>query len=309
MCVVPHRSVLLEEAVEALAVDPSGIYLDGTYGRGGHARAILGRLGPAGRLIALDRDPEAIAAACEMAAVDPRLKPIKSPFGALGSALDSVGVARVQGILLDLGVSSPQLDTPSRGFSFSAEGPLDMRMDTEHGESAADWLARASADEIADTLRELGEERFAGRIARAIVAARSEAPIRSTRQLAELVARAVPTREPGKHPATRTFQALRIRVNDELGELSRALSQVCERLAPGGRLAAISFHSLEDRMVKRFVRDESEGPKLPKGLPVTASATRGRLRPIGKAQRPSADEVAANPRARSAVLRVAERLP
>jgi 16S rRNA (cytosine1402-N4)-methyltransferase len=211
--------------------------------------------------------------------------------------------------LLDLGVSSPQLDSPARGFSFASDGPLDMRMDPGQGESAAQWLARADQDEIAVVLRDLGEERFAGPVARAIVAARAETPIVTTRQLAELVARAVRTREPGKHPATRTFQALRIRVNDELGELERALERVCDLLAPGGRLAAISFHSLEDRIVKRFVRRESRGPELPKRLPVTASETRGRLQAVGKPVRPTAAEVAANPRARSAILRVAERLP
>ncbi len=294
--------------MEALAVDPCGTYIDATFGRGGHTRAVLARLGPAGRLLALDRDPEAIAAAHALAAADPRLTPVQARFGDLAAVAAAAGVGQVQGILLDLGVSSPQLDAPERGFSFSADGPLDMRMDPTRGDSAAQWLARADQDEIAATLRELGEERFAGRIARAAVAARAEAPIATTRQLAELVARTVPTREPGKHPATRTFQALRIRVNEELDELERALDQVCALLAPGGRLAAIAFHSLEDRIVKRFVRRESQGPQLPKGLPVPASATRGRLRPVGKAVRPSAAEVAANPRARSAVLRVAERL-
>lgn len=304
-----HRSVLLEECVEALAVHPCGTYIDATFGRGGHARAILGRLGPAGRLIAIDRDPEAIAVARELAGADPRLTAVQGRFADVATIAAAAGADRVQGILLDLGVSSPQLDTPERGFSFAAEGPLDMRMDPARGDSAADWLAHASQDEIAAALRELGEERFAGRIARSIVAARAQEPIATTRQLAELVARAVPTREPGKHPATRTFQALRIRVNDELGELERALERVCDLLAPGGRLATIAFHSLEDRIVKRFIRRESQGPVLPKGLPVTAAESRGRLRPVGKATRPAASEVAANPRARSAVLRVAERLP
>ena len=303
-----HRPVLLEECVEALAVHPCGTYIDGTFGRGGHARAILARLGPAGRLIALDRDPEAIAAARTLAQADPRVTAIQARFGDMQEAAADAGATRVQGILLDLGVSSPQLDDPGRGFSFAADGPLDMRMDPGHGESAAQWLAHADQDEIAAVLRELGEERFAGPVARAIVAARTETPIVTTRQLAELVSRAVRTREPGKHPATRTFQALRIRVNDELGELERALERVCGLLAPGGRLAAISFHSLEDRMVKRFVRRESQGPQLPKGLPVTAIETRGQLRPVGKPVRPTAAEVAANPRARSAILRVAERL-
>ena len=303
-----HRSVLLEESVAALAVHPGGTYIDGTFGRGGHARAILELLGPGGRLIAIDRDPEAIAAARTLAAADPRLTPVQGCFGDLAEIAAAAGSDRVQGILLDLGVSSPQLDVPERGFSFASDGPLDMRMNPESGESAADWLTHASQDEIADVLRELGEERFAGRIARTLVAARAQGSVATTRQLAELVARSVPTREPGKHPATRTFQALRIRVNDELGELERALNKICGLLAPEGRLAAISFHSLEDSIVKRFIRREAQGPVLPKGLPVTASQARGRLRPVGKAVRPSADEVAANPRARSAVLRVAERL-
>lgn len=303
-----HRPVLLEESVAALAVDPCGTYIDGTFGRGGHARALLARLGPAGRLIALDRDPQAIAAARALAAEDLRLTPVQARFGELGEVAARVGAGQVQGILLDLGVSSPQLDDPERGFGFAADGPLDMRMDPTEGESVADWLALADQEEIARVLREYGEERFAGRIARAIVAARLQAPIATARQLADLVARAVPKREPGKHPATRSFQALRIRTNDELGELAHALASVCALLAPGGRLATIAFHSLEDRIVKRFVRRESRGPELPKGLPVPAAATRGRLRPVGKPVRPSAAEVAANPRARSAILRVAERL-
>ena len=304
-----HRSVLLEETVQALAVQPSGTYIDATFGRGGHARAILARLGPAGRLLGIDRDPEAIAEARHLEAEDARFQAVRAPFGEIATAAARAGIRdRVQGILLDLGVSSPQLDVSERGFSFGADGPLDMRMDPESGESAAQWLAHVNEQTIAATLRDLGEERFARRIARALVTARAEAPILTTRRLAEIVARAVPTREPGKHPATRTFQALRIRVNDELGEIERALAQVCELLASGGRLAVISFHSLEDRIVKRFMRDEAQGPRLPKGLPVTASETRGRLKIIGKPLRPGDSELAENPRARSAVLRVAERL-
>jgi len=296
--------------VQALAINPNGIYVDGTFGRGGHARAILARLGSAGRLIAIDRDPDAVAAARALAALDPRLTVAAAPFGALSTALRGAGVTgRVQGILLDLGVSSPQLDTPGRGFSFMADGPLDMRMDPGTGESAAAWLARADADAIAAVLYEFGEERFGGRIARAVVAARADSPLRTTRALADLVARVVPTREPGKHPATRTFQALRIQVNDELGELRRALAAVCDLLDGAGRLVVISFHSLEDRIVKRFMRDEVHGPRFPKGLPVTAAQSCGRLRLVGKALRPGPAEVAANPRSRSAVLRVAERLP
>ena len=305
-----HRSVLLEESVQALAIQPGGTYIDATFGRGGHARAILSRLAPAGRLIGLDRDPEAYACARALAERDDRFIAVKAPFGTLAEALATAGLTPpVQGILLDLGVSSPQLDTADRGFGFSADGPLDMRMDPERGESAADWLARVDEPTLADTLFQLGEERYARRIARAIVTARAERPITTTAGLAAIVARSVPTREPGKHPATRTFQAVRIRINDELGELERALAQVCDLLAAGGRLAVISFHSLEDRIVKRFMRDEAQGPRLPKGLPVPATATRGRLKIIGKPQRPGQAEVAANPRARSAVLRVAERLP
>jgi len=306
----PHLSVLLEESVQALAVEPSGTYIDGTFGRGGHARAILARLGPAGRLLGIDRDPEAIAAARALEEADARFRAVQAPFADIANAAASAGVqGAVQGILLDLGVSSPQLDTPGRGFSFTADGPLDMRMDPNRGESAAAWLARADQGEIARVLRDLGEERFAGRIARAVVSARTDAPIDSTLRLAGIVARAVPTREPGKHPATRTFQALRILVNDELGEIQRCLDQVCGLLACAGRLVVISFHSLEDRIVKRFMRREALGPALPKRVPVRASEVRGRLRIVGKPIRPSQAEVQANPRARSAVLRVAERLP
>ncbi|EXJ15483.1 16S rRNA (cytosine(1402)-N(4))-methyltransferase RsmH [Imhoffiella purpurea] len=305
-----HTPVLLEESVSALVWHPDGIYIDGTFGRGGHSRAILERLGAAGRLIGIDRDPEAVAVGEDLAARDARFSIHHGPFSSIGDVAHRTGVAgRVCGILLDLGVSSPQLDSAERGFSFSAEGPLDMRMNPGCGMSAADWLARAEESEIAAVLRDLGEERFAKRIARVLVAERAVAPIVSTHRLAELVARAVPTREPGKHPATRTFQALRIRVNDELEEVRDCLGQVCGLLADAGRLVVISFHSLEDRIVKRFIRDESRGPQLPKGLPVQASEVRGRLRAIGKQVRPSEAELAVNPRARSAVMRVAERLP
>jgi 16S rRNA (cytosine1402-N4)-methyltransferase len=300
----------LEESVQALAVKPRGTYIDGTFGRGGHARAILARLGPAGRLIGIDRDPAAMTAAHALEESDRRFRSVQAAFGDIAEAAASAGVqGAVQGILLDLGVSSPQLDTPDRGFSFAADGPIDMRMDPTRGESAATWLARADQHEIARVLRDYGEERFARRIARAIVTARADGPIDSTLRLAGIVARAVPTREPGKHPATRTFQALRIQVNDELGEIQRCLGQVCGLLAATGRLVVISFHSLEDRIVKRFMRREAQGPMLPKGVPVMASETRGRLQVVGKPMRPSEAEVRANPRARSAVLRVAERLP
>jgi 16S rRNA (cytosine1402-N4)-methyltransferase len=304
-----HEPVLLAEVLEGLRVIGDGCYVDGTFGRGGHARAILGRLGAGGRLYAIDRDPDAVAHARAELAADARFSIEQASFADLGAFAERHAICgRVDGLLLDLGVSSPQLDDAGRGFSFQADGPLDMRMDPAAGESAADWLARAPADEIAQVLRDYGEERHAGRIARAIVAARVTAPLRSTRALADLVARVSPTRDPRKHPATRTFQAIRISVNQELEALTRCLAQSLQVLAGGARLAVISFHSLEDRIVKRFIRDESAGPVLPKGVPVTGGPPPGRLRAIGKAQRATDAEVARNPRARSAVLRVAERL-
>ncbi len=295
--------------MQALGVRTDGVYVDATFGRGGHARAILARLGPGGRLLATDRDPAAIAAGAPLVAADPRLTLRQARFGELAEWLAGAGLAgRIDGLLADLGVSSPQLDSPERGFSFSAAGPLDMRMDPSAGTSAADWLAGADEREITRVLRDYGEERFAKRVARAICTARRESPLTTTAQLAALCERAVPTREPGKHPATRTFQALRIQVNAELDELRALLANVCELLAVGGRLVVISFHSLEDRIVKRFIRDESRGGALPKGLPVTDDQIPRRLKPIGGVVRASDDEVRANPRARSAVLRAAERL-
>ena len=300
-----HRPVLLREALDALALRPEGVYVDGTFGRGGHSRAILERLGPQGRLVALDRDPQAAGVAREIP--DPRFTFVRKNFGALSAALDACGVRLAQGMLFDLGASSPQFDDPSRGFSFRADGPLDMRMDPTEGTSAADWLAAASEKEIAEVIRGYGEERFAKQIAKAIVAARGREPLARTRQLADLVAKAVRTREPGQDPATRTFQALRIHVNRELEEVSLMLPHALERLAPGGRLAVISFHSLEDRIVKRFMRDAAQ-PALPRELPLTASEMpQAPAKLIGRAIRPAADEIAANPRARSATLRVAER--
>lgn len=305
-----HQPVLLAEALASLAVAPEGVYVDCTFGRGGHSAAILAALGPRGRLVALDRDPEAVAAARARFGADPRFSIHHAPFSALGRILEGEGLmGRVAGILLDLGVSSPQLDDPARGFSFQAEGPLDMRMDPTAGESAAQFVARASERELEETLRALGEERFAKRIARAIVTERAAAPIADTARLAAVVAAAVPTREPGKNPATRTFQALRLRVNRELDELAAVLPQCVAALAPGGRLAAISFHSLEDRAVKRFMRNAAQphaalDPRLPPppGLPAAT------LRVVGKAQTAGESELAANPRARSAVLRTAERI-
>ncbi len=305
-----HKPVLVEEAVSALAVQPAGIYVDGTFGRGGHSRAILARLSADGRLLGIDLDPQAVACGVALAASDQRFTIRQGSFAELNRLLDESGLTgAVQGVLLDLGVSSPQLDQSERGFSFMTDGPLDMRMDPNQGQSAADWLKHASREDIARVLRQFGEERFAGRIARAIVAMRAQTPIRSTRQLADLVARVVSTREPGKHPATRTFQALRIQVNDELNALSRCLEQAVTRLASGGRLVVISFHSLEDRIVKHFIRREAQGPRLPKWAAVPNRSSSGRLRPIGRPVRPSAQEVAGNPRARSAIMRVAERLP
>jgi 16S rRNA (cytosine1402-N4)-methyltransferase len=304
-----HTPVLLEESLQALAIKPDGFYLDGTFGRGGHARALLAKLGPAGRLLVLDRDPEAAAVARSLAAAEPRLAVEQAPFSAVGDVARRCGLfGRVDGLLLDLGVSSPQLDRPERGFSFASDGPLDMRMDNGSGETAAKWLSAAKEAEIARVLRELGEERFAGRIARALVRERAVAPIRTTRRLADIVAAASPSREPGKHPATRTFQAIRIHLNRELEELRTCLAVVCGLLATGGRLVVISFHSLEDRIVKRFIRDEARGERFPRGVPVTFRESRARLRPIGKPIRPSQREVAANPRARSAVMRAAERI-
>lgn len=301
-----HVSVLLSEAVDALAIRADGLYVDGTFGRGGHSRAVLARLGPQGRLIAFDRDPAAIAAG--EAVGDARLTLVHSAFSALDEALARLGVEAVDGVLLDLGVSSPQLDDAARGMSFRFDAPLDMRMDTSRGQTVAEWLAEASVGQITEVIREYGEERFAHAIAKAIATARAGGAVATTGQLAALVEKAVRTREPGQHPATRTFQALRIFINQELEELSCVLPACVSRLRPGGRLAVISFHSLEDRIVKRFMRDESRPPVLPRRLPVRAADLPApRLQLVGKAMRPGEAEVAANPRARSAVLRVAER--
>ena len=301
-----HVTVLLNEAVEALAIRGDGTYVDGTFGRGGHSRAVLERLGAQGRLIAFDRDPAAIAAG--QALGDARLTLVHSAFGDLDAELEALGVAQVDGVLLDLGVSSPQLDDASRGMSFRFDAPLDMRMDTSRGQTVAEWLAEASVGQITEVIRDYGEERFAHAIAKAIAAARTGGAVATTGQLASIVEKAVRTREPGQHPATRTFQALRIFINQELEELTRVLPACVARLAPGGRLAVISFHSLEDRIVKRFMRDESRPPVLPARLPIRAAdLPPPRMRLVGKAVRPSAAEVEANPRSRSAVMRIAER--
>jgi 16S rRNA (cytosine1402-N4)-methyltransferase len=304
-----HRAVLLQEAVAALAIRPDGAYVDATFGRGGHSRAILAQLGPAGRLVALDRDPEAVAAA--RAITDPRFAIAHAPFSELARVLDQMQLTQVQGVLADLGVSSPQLEDPARGFSFRADGPLDMRMDPTRGVSAADWLATATEQQLREAIGGYGEERFAKQVAKAIVDARAREPLVRTEQLAAVVAAAVRRRqarhEAGQDPATRTFQALRILVNRELEEVALMLPQALARLAPGGRLALISFHSLEDRLVKRFLRACSED-SLPADLPIRArDLPQPAANIVGKAQRASAAEVAANPRARSATLRVAER--
>jgi 16S rRNA (cytosine1402-N4)-methyltransferase len=307
--VAEHTPVLLDEVLAGLEVRTDGRYCDATFGRGGHTAAILAALGPRGRVYAIDRDPEAIAAGRRRFEGEPRLTLIRGSFGRLEELVRAAGLeGELDGVLLDLGVSSPQLDEARRGFSFMQDGPLDMRMDNESGQSAAQWLARASEREIADVLRKLGEERFAGRIARRIVASRAVEPVTRTAQLAALVAAAVPTREPGKHPATRTFQAIRIHVNGELDLLEAALPQAVRLLAPGGRLCVISFHSLEDRLVKRYIQREAQGDPVYAGLPDIPAAARARLRRVGSKVVASPAEIARNPRSRSAVLRVATRL-
>lgn len=306
-----HRPVMLEQAVSALVTRPEGTYMDCTFGRGGHAREILRQLSAEGRLLALDRDRDATLAAAVLTE-DPRFSIHKTEFARLDEVLQELGCPRVQGLLFDLGVSSPQLDEGARGFSFQQDGPLDMRMDQSQPLTAAGYLAGVSTRELAKVLAEYGEERHAGRIASAIDAARRAGPISSTRQLALLVAGAVPGRKPGrhkpKHPATRTFQALRIRINDELGQLKQALSAALAALATGGRLVVISFHSLEDRIVKQFLQDAARGDSYPPRMPVPAERLQPKLRILIRKGRADREEVTSNPRARSAVLRVAEKL-
>lgn len=302
-----HVTVLLEAAVEALAVKPEGAYVDATFGRGGHSRAILARLSAAGRLLAFDRDPMAVAAG--EAINDSRFRLVHRAFGELAAGAAEVGLPAADGVLFDVGVSSPQIDDGQRGFSFRHDAPLDMRMDTTCGETAAEWLARAEVRDITEVIRNYGEERFAFQIAKKVVAARLEQPIVTTGQFAALVREAVRTREPGQDPATRSFQALRIHINQELRQLEVALPQARDLLRPGGRLVVIAFHSLEDRIVKRFLRAQETPDELPKRLPLRADQLpQPLLRSIGKAVRPSEREVGANPRARSAVMRVAEKL-
>ena len=306
-----HITVLLDEAVNGLGLKTDGIYVDGTFGRGGHSRHILSQLGAQGRLIAIDRDPRAIETGGALMKEDPRFTIIHGPFSGLPEYIKALGLAgKVDGVLLDLGVSSPQLDDAERGFSFMRDGPLDMRMDPTSGISAAAWLAKADVDDIGWVLKTFGEEKFAYRIARAIVADREETPFLRTLQLAKLIERLCPKREKKKHPATRSFQAIRIYINSELEEIHKVLDGALDILAIGGHLSVISFHSLEDRIVKRFIRKQEKGREYPPGLPLTeAQMQHGKtLKSLGKALKPGAEEINENPRARSSVLRVAQKI-
>ena len=309
-----HHTVLLNEAVDALLAqsderDEPQIYIDGTFGRGGHSKAILKKLPANARLIAFDRDPEAIAVANALQAEDERLEPKHSAFGEMSAVLgDMELMGRVDGILLDLGVSSPQLDDAERGFSFMRDGPLDMRMDTTQGISAAQWINSASETEIADVLYHYGEERHSRRMARCVVAERAISPILRTGVLAEMIKEANPSWERDKHPATRAFQGIRLFINRELEQLELALDQALEILRPGGLFVVISFHSLEDRIAKRFIAKHARGDDFPRGLPVAQSQLSPKVKPQSKAIKPSRDEIDRNPRARSAVMRVAAKL-
>ncbi|MEE2611066.1 MAG: 16S rRNA (cytosine(1402)-N(4))-methyltransferase RsmH [Pseudomonadota bacterium] len=308
MSTAGHTSVMVKEVVEALNIRPDGTYVDATFGRGGHTRAILECLGPAGRVLAIDRDPDACRYGHEVFANEPRMLLVQARFSDLAAIIEREGLRqRITGMVFDLGVSSPQLDHASRGFSFQKQGPLDMRMDFSTGETVADWLSAVEEAELVRVLRELGEERYAKRIARAVVGARGHVPLTTTTELAALISQCVPTAEPGKHPATRTFQALRIKVNGELDELDVILSQIESLLSVNGRLVVISFHSLEDRRVKHFFRCCARGDQYPPDLPITRDQIRPTLRLVGKLLRPTSEEVDLNPRARSAVMRVAER--
>jgi len=306
-----HVTVLLNEALDGLAIKPDGIYIDATFGRGGHSRKLLSKLGPNGRLYGIDRDPTAIAVAKELEVEDPRFSILAGPFSGLATYVEDLGLTgQLDGVLMDLGVSSPQLDDAERGFSFMRDGPLDMRMDPTSGRSAAQWLAQAEVDEIAYVIKNFGEENWATHIARSIVADRTETPFETTKQLADFIARVVPKKDRNKHPATRTFQAIRIYINSELEEIEQALLASIEVLKPEGRLSVISFHSLEDRIVKRFIRKQSKGEEVPFGIPMTEeqlNKTRN-YKAVGKAIKPSKDEITANPRSRSSVLRIAQKL-
>jgi 16S rRNA (cytosine1402-N4)-methyltransferase len=304
-----HTPVLLEEALAALAVRAGGIYIDGTFGRGGHSAAILEQLGNAGRLIAFDRDPTAIESGRRRFDADARLTLIHSPFSRIAEVAMELGlVGKVDGVLLDLGVSSPQLDDADRGFSFAQDGPLDMRMDNSKGQNAAEFIARVPEQELAHIIRQFGEERFAKRIARSIVDARAQTPITRTAQLAQLISDAVPTREPGKHPGTRTFQAIRIHINDEFGEIQRALDGTLKVLKTSGRLCVISFHSLEDGIVKRFIQKNSQEDPIYAGLPNIPDHAKAKLRRLGGTVHASEAEISRNVRARSAVMRAAQKV-
>jgi 16S rRNA (cytosine1402-N4)-methyltransferase len=305
-----HTPVLVEEALEALALRPGGLYVDATFGRGGHTAGILAALGADGEIVAIDRDPAAIAAGRARFAGETRLQLVHGEFAELAALVHAhTSRPHCDGTLFDFGVASPQLDDAARGFSFGKDGPLDMRMDPTRGQPVSVWLAHARIDEIRHVIATLGEERFANRIAAEIVHTRAAQPLTRTTELAALVSRCVRTREPGKHPATRTFQALRMYINDELAQIQRGLEQALQLLAPGGRLVAISFHSLEDRLVKQFIRAHSELDPVLARLPMPPAGNEPPLRRIGNKQRAAAAELAANPRARSAVLRVAERRP
>ena len=305
----PHIPVMLNEAIQGLAINPDGIYIDATFGRGGHSSAILKQLSDKGKLIAIDQDKAAIESGKSKFNQEPRIELLHSPFSQIKSLSKQYGCyARVNGVLFDLGVSSPQLDDPERGFSFQKNGPLDMRMNQERGVTAEKWLSSASEKQIASILTNYGEERYAGRIARAIVSARQQVKLNSTGLLAAIIKKVVPTYEKDKHPATRTFQAIRIYINRELDELNETLERVVEVLAPGGRLVIISFHSLEDRIVKRFIREEVKGDPFPSALPIGQGQLVPRLKLIAKKVKPSEQEIAANPRSRSAIMRIAEKL-
>lgn len=304
-----HETVLLNEAVDALVTSESGTYIDGTFGRGGHSRHVLSRLSPLGRLIAFDKDPQALLAADTLSKSDPRFSIVHDSFAALEQHIDQMGLqGQVDGVLLDLGVSSPQLDDAARGFSFMSDGPLDMRMNNQSGPTAADWLNHAELDEIAWVLKEYGEERFAKKVARAIVQARTEQPLQTTAQLAAVIAKANPSREKGKHPATRSFQAIRIFINRELDDLALVLEQSLKVLKTGGRLVVISFHSLEDRMVKQFIQRKEKGDPVPRNLPIRDDMLKREAKSLGKAVKASAEEVERNVRSRSAIMRVAEKV-
>ena len=304
-----HTPVLIDEVLQGLKLQTDGIYIDCTFGRGGHSQEILQHLGKHGRLFAIDRDPDAVSSIHEKLCDDCRLTLVQGSYTMLESLVRENGIqGRVSGILFDLGVSSPQFDNCTRGFSLQHDGPLDMRMDNTKGSTAAEWLASAEVDEIRKVLQEYGEERYARRIANAIVNERLHKPVETTHHLAEIITSTVPTRERDKHPATRTFQAIRIFINDELNQLRDVLSQTIDALTCGGRLVVISFHSLEDRLVKRFMRRESRGDYFPHDVPVTEDAIRPKLKIVGRAIHPTIHEIANNPRSRSAVMRIAEKI-